>query len=159
MEPWRYISTIHDLELDGGEWPASRLFILREIPSETLWLGGWVGNRAGLDIVEKRKIVPHPGFEPRPCRRRTGRHYSESWSERNSNGCGLRRIGFIAPHIFMNTFDAPNNFDSRWMWTLYSELNGDYEGTMLSLSIHFTRNKKKLSPTLLDYWLFNHHPF
>jgi hypothetical protein len=31
----------------------------------TQWLGGWVGPRADLDDVEKRKSLTLPGLEPR----------------------------------------------------------------------------------------------
>jgi hypothetical protein len=39
--------------LDGGEWPASRSesFNPREIAPDTNWIGGWMGLRAGLDVV------------------------------------------------------------------------------------------------------------
>jgi hypothetical protein len=44
--------------LDGGEWSASRLY--RFTPEErapgTHWIESWLGPRAGLDVVEKRKI-------------------------------------------------------------------------------------------------------
>jgi hypothetical protein len=45
--------------LDGGEWSASRpgRFTPRERASSTHWIGGWVGPRAGLDAVVKRKIL------------------------------------------------------------------------------------------------------
>jgi hypothetical protein len=59
---WRYSST-HSLTLalDGGEWSASRpgLFTPRERASGTHWIG-WVGPRAILDAVVKKKI-------PSPC--------------------------------------------------------------------------------------------
>jgi hypothetical protein len=44
--------------LDGGEWSASRptRFIPRERDPGTHWIGGWVGFRAVLDAVVKRKI-------------------------------------------------------------------------------------------------------
>jgi hypothetical protein len=44
--------------LDGGEWSASRFsrFTPRERDPGTHWLGGWVGPRAVLDSVVKRKI-------------------------------------------------------------------------------------------------------
>jgi hypothetical protein len=29
----------------------------------TYWIGGWVGTRAGLDDVEKRKFLTLPGLE------------------------------------------------------------------------------------------------
>jgi hypothetical protein len=43
--------------LDGGEWSASRpdRFIPKERAPGTHWIGGWVGPRAILDAVVKRK--------------------------------------------------------------------------------------------------------
>jgi hypothetical protein len=62
---WRYSST-HTLAsaLDGGEWSASRSgrFTPRERTHCTHCIGGWVGPRAGLDMVSKRKI-PSPRRE------------------------------------------------------------------------------------------------
>jgi hypothetical protein len=56
---WRYSST-HSLTsaLDGGEWSASCpvRFIPRERATGTHWIGGWVGPRAVLDAVVKRRI-------------------------------------------------------------------------------------------------------
>jgi hypothetical protein len=53
--------------LNGGEWSASRPghFTSRERAPGTHWLGGWVGPRAVLDAVVKRKI-PSPGRESNP---------------------------------------------------------------------------------------------
>jgi hypothetical protein len=51
----------------GSEWSASRLsrFTPGERALDTHWIGGWVGPRAGLDEVEKRKIPsPHGGSNP-----------------------------------------------------------------------------------------------
>jgi hypothetical protein len=48
--------------LDGGEWSASRAgrFTPRVTSPGTRWIGGWVGPRASLDTVSKRKIPsPH----------------------------------------------------------------------------------------------------
>jgi len=56
--------------LDGGEWSDSRpgCFIPRERAAGTHWIGGWVGPRAGVDAVSKRKI-PSPRQESnRPAR-------------------------------------------------------------------------------------------
>jgi hypothetical protein len=57
-----YIST-HSLAsaLDGGEWSASRpgCFSPREGAPSTHWIGGWVGPRAGLDVVSKRTNSQH----------------------------------------------------------------------------------------------------
>jgi hypothetical protein len=44
--------------LNGGEWSASRpsrFPPVKELPG-THWIGGWVGPRAVLDAVVKRKI-------------------------------------------------------------------------------------------------------
>jgi hypothetical protein len=59
---WRYRST-HSLTsaLDEGEWSASRpgRFTPRERAPGTHWIGGWLGPRAVLDAVVKRKIPSH----------------------------------------------------------------------------------------------------
>jgi hypothetical protein len=46
-------------KLDGGEWLASRpdRFTPREGAPGTHWVGGWMGPRAGLDSVSKRRIL------------------------------------------------------------------------------------------------------
>jgi hypothetical protein len=43
--------------LDAGEWSASRLgrFTPREKAPGTHWIGGWVGSRAVLNALVKRK--------------------------------------------------------------------------------------------------------
>jgi hypothetical protein len=53
--------------LDGGEWSASRpgRFTPRERAPGTHWIGGWVGPRAVLDAVVKRKI-PTSHWESNP---------------------------------------------------------------------------------------------
>jgi hypothetical protein len=65
---WRY-RTMHYLTsaLDGGEWSASRpgRFTPRERAPGVHWIGGWVGPRAVLDAVVKRKI-PTPRRESNP---------------------------------------------------------------------------------------------
>jgi hypothetical protein len=65
---WRYSST-HSLTsaLDGREWSASRpgRFTPRERAPGTHWIGGWVGPRAVLNAVVKRKI-PSPRRESKP---------------------------------------------------------------------------------------------
>jgi hypothetical protein len=67
--------------LDGGEWSALRLshFTPRERPSDTHVVGGWVGPRAGLDVVLKRKI-------PSPCR-------DSNWRSSKLN-CFLSEVRF-----------------------------------------------------------------
>jgi hypothetical protein len=53
--------------LDGGEWSASLpdRFTPRERTPGTNWIGGWVGPRAILDALVKRKI-PSPRRESNP---------------------------------------------------------------------------------------------
>jgi hypothetical protein len=54
--------------LVGGEWSAS--CSVRFTPKERApvihWIGGWVGQRAGLDDVDNRKLftLPRLGFRP-----------------------------------------------------------------------------------------------
>jgi hypothetical protein len=47
-----------------GEWLASRpgLFTPGERAQGTHWIGGWVGSRARLVDLEKRKFLTIPGF-------------------------------------------------------------------------------------------------
>jgi hypothetical protein len=54
--------------LAGSEWSASTpgRFTPEERAPGTHWIGGWVGPRAGLDDVEKRKFLSLPGLELRP---------------------------------------------------------------------------------------------
>jgi hypothetical protein len=55
--------------LDGGKWSASRPGRLTswERTPGTHWIGGWVGPRTDLDVVEKRKdIFISPGIETWP---------------------------------------------------------------------------------------------
>jgi hypothetical protein len=56
---WTY-SSMHSLTsaLDGGEWSVSRpgRFTHRKRAPGTHWIGGWLGPRASLETVMKRKI-------------------------------------------------------------------------------------------------------
>jgi hypothetical protein len=64
MGKWR-APTLLTSALDGGEWSVSHNghFTPGEIALGTHWIGGWVGPKVGLNIVEKRKILPLPGIE------------------------------------------------------------------------------------------------
>jgi hypothetical protein len=62
MGAWRLAPAFLTSALDRDEWSASRT---GSFAPGTHWIGGvWVGPRAGLDAVEKRKILPPPRIEP-----------------------------------------------------------------------------------------------
>jgi hypothetical protein len=66
-----YIHTFYTPTLVGGERSTSRpgRFTSVEKAPGTHWIGGWVGPRAGLDDIKKRKLLPLPGLELRSLRR------------------------------------------------------------------------------------------
>jgi hypothetical protein len=47
-----------------GEWSASRpcRFTPEERNPDAHWIGGWMGPRAGLDCMQKRKFLTLPGL-------------------------------------------------------------------------------------------------
>jgi hypothetical protein len=53
--------------LVGNEWSALRpdRFIPEERAPSTHWIGGWVGPKAGIDDMEKRKFFTPMGLELR----------------------------------------------------------------------------------------------
>jgi len=51
------------MEVSGQPHALAALFLGKEFPS-THWIGGWVGPRAGLDVVAKKKSLPMLGIEP-----------------------------------------------------------------------------------------------
>jgi hypothetical protein len=55
-----YSSAILDL-CTKWEWSASRP---GNLTPSTHWIGGWVSPRAGLDAVEKRRLLSLPGLQP-----------------------------------------------------------------------------------------------
>jgi hypothetical protein len=62
-----YLNAFVTVALDDVKWWASfpGRFIPKKSVLDTHWLGGWVGRRAGLDAVEKRKTYLISGHEPR----------------------------------------------------------------------------------------------
>jgi hypothetical protein len=63
-----YIHIFLTSALVGAQWSASRpgRFTTGERTPGTHWIGGWVDSRAGLDDMEKRKLLTLPGLEIRP---------------------------------------------------------------------------------------------
>jgi hypothetical protein len=68
-----YIHVFMTSALVGGGWSASRpgSFATGETAPGVHCIGGWVGPRAGLEDVEKRKLLTLPGLELRPARSRS----------------------------------------------------------------------------------------
>jgi hypothetical protein len=58
-------------EIVEREWSASLSgrFTLGERTPGTHWIGGWVNPRGGLDVVERRKILPLLVLKLRPLSR------------------------------------------------------------------------------------------
>jgi hypothetical protein len=56
-----------DSALVGDEWLTPRC--CRFTSPGTHWIGGWLGPRAGLDDMEKRKFLTLPQLELRPLGR------------------------------------------------------------------------------------------
>jgi hypothetical protein len=108
MREWSYRST-HSLTsaLDGGEWSASRpgRFTPRERAPVTHWIGDWVGPRAGLDVVLRRKI-------PSPCRDLNPDHSARSpvlyhWAIPANGGkvkCKVVPVPFLTEHHAMKAY-------------------------------------------------------
>jgi hypothetical protein len=98
---------IWPLALD--EWPVSRpgRFTSRETAPGTHWIGGWVGPRAGLDTVPKRKI-PIPRRESNSDHLNSGR--SCRYSARTlrallTKPCNLKWC-YIEPFFWYNYFSS-----------------------------------------------------
>jgi hypothetical protein len=53
----------------SGQFHAPAALPPGETAAGTLWIGGWVGPRAGLEDVEKRKFLTLPRLELQPLGR------------------------------------------------------------------------------------------
>jgi hypothetical protein len=69
-----------------------------EIAAGTHWLGGWVSPRAGLDAVEKGKILTLPGFEPGPS---SPSLYRVSYPDSSIFKVEFRSFAFISVLYFL----------------------------------------------------------
>jgi hypothetical protein len=133
-------SQFHDSALDWGEWSVS--LPVRFTPGERIpgihCIGGWVGPRAGLDDMAKRKFLIIPGLELRP---------------RSQSLCRLRCPGSSSWHT--DNFTRPKYMDSlqgRWSLSEY----GSLQRKSCKPLIHFLKKQKKevLSQDKLvtSYW-------
>jgi hypothetical protein len=59
-----YFHKFLTLAVDGSEWSVSCPGNPGETATGTHWKGGWVGPRASLDTVAKKKQFPLLGIEP-----------------------------------------------------------------------------------------------
>jgi hypothetical protein len=93
-----YIHVFFTSALVGGEWLTSRpcRFTTRERAPDTHWIGGWVGPRASLDDVEKRKCLPLPRLKFRPLGRPA---HSQSLYRLRYPGSKEKLIHFCALHL------------------------------------------------------------
>jgi hypothetical protein len=98
---------IHRLLTSGlvvGEWSAScpcRFTPGERAPLGTHWIDGLKGPRAGLDDMEKRKLLTLPGLELRPL----GRPARSHWLHRLRYPGSLRILGFRVVTIIINGTD------------------------------------------------------
>jgi hypothetical protein len=53
------------MALYKNKYNFQKVFTPRERTLGTHWIGGWVGPKTGLNVVEKRNILPLPGIKHR----------------------------------------------------------------------------------------------
>jgi hypothetical protein len=112
---WRYSST-HSLTsaLDGGEWSASRpgRFTPRERAPGIHWIGGWVGPRAVLNTVLKRKI-------PSPRRESNFRTpIVQPVAQRYTDWAITALFAFINAYLILSPANPPRSACKwlEWLW-------------------------------------------
>jgi hypothetical protein len=54
-----------NMALYENNYNMQRFLTPRETTPGTHWIGAWVGPRTGLDVVDKRNILPLPVIQPR----------------------------------------------------------------------------------------------
>jgi hypothetical protein len=64
-EEWRYSSIIPHISTRWRcvQLHASAVLLPEKSPPGTHWIGGWVGPKAGVDAMEKRKNLSLPEIE------------------------------------------------------------------------------------------------
>jgi hypothetical protein len=119
--------------VDGSEWSASRPC---RFTAGTHWIGGWVGPRTGLDVVEKRKSCPCLDSNPdRPAHSLS--LYRLSYPD---SSCIIIHVHFMLPSISSRLWLTPWSrvflgnlivaqlvkklydlrFSQRWLWRVSS---------------------------------------
>jgi hypothetical protein len=88
-----YIHIFLTSALAAGEWSDSRpgRFTPGEGAPGTHWIGSWVEPRAGLDDVEKRKLLTLPELELRPI-------------GRPARGQSLYRLRYLGSHMLYRVY-------------------------------------------------------
>jgi hypothetical protein len=135
MGEWMYCSTILTMALGGGEWSASQpcRFIPGERAPGNHYVGGWVVPRAGLDAVEKRKILHCRESNPgRPARTPSlsPLRYPDSWYNSDPRlKYPIYEQGFWSVHMYqqnreMHMFSknhkSNSNIETNYVYILFS---------------------------------------
>jgi hypothetical protein len=140
---WRYSCT-HSLTsaLDGGEWSVSRpsCFTSRERAPGTHWIGGWVGPRAVLDAVVKRKI-PSPRRDSNPTTpifQPVAQRYTD-WAITAPEGQGITEKNCCQDSdINWQVFQVRLWSESVWVWvTLRLTVSPSWQWAPLGLMTRF----------------------
>jgi hypothetical protein len=84
----------------SGQFHAPAALSPKEKAPGTHWIGVWVGPRAGLDDVEKRKFLTLPRNELRPLRRPT--HNQSLYRLRYPDP--LADVRYIYIYIYIHNF-------------------------------------------------------
>jgi hypothetical protein len=115
---WRYRSTNSlTSALERGEWSASRpgRFTPRDRTPVTRWIVSWVGARAGLDTISKKKSPsPHRHSNPvHPAR-------SQSLYWLSHHGSPLLNLTPRHKDVLESVIIAPRilNLGTRWWWVV-----------------------------------------
>jgi hypothetical protein len=74
----------------------------------TNWIGGWVGDRASLDDVKKRKFLTLPGLELRPLGRPARRKSLYRLRYPGSHEVGIEFLDVISKKLVLQ-WDETNN--------------------------------------------------
>jgi hypothetical protein len=118
-----YIHIFLTSALAGSEWSASRPghFTPGEGAPSTHWIESWVGPRAGLDDVQKRKFLTLPGLELRP-------------PDRSACSQSLYRLCYPGSHTeLISNINYISHYDSWILFRMFLDM----------VSLRLTKYKQK----------------